>query len=274
MKGLKRVFSFYIQSSIHVALAVLALFLVTQVELELELQFSLLGYVFFGTITGYNFVKYAAIAGLHHRRLTDSLKSIQIFSLGCFVLLLYFALQQSFQVLAVSTIFGILTLLYAIPLIRKKNLRNFSGIKIFIVAIVWAGVTVILPVIASEETIDLGVWISTLQRIMIVIALTIPFEIRDLPFDKKTLGTLPQRIGVFATKTLGSVLLGVCFLIEYFKEDVFLPYAVSLLIVCVLTAVLILFSEKKQPAYYASFWVEGIPIVWYLLLLLAIQILA
>ncbi|MAP55151.1 MAG: hypothetical protein CL605_09635 [Altibacter sp.] len=240
----------------------------TQFEFNLNLQSSLLGYVFFGTITAYNFVKYAAIAGLHHRRLTDSLKSIQIFSLGCFVFLLYFAFQQSFQVLAVSTVFGILTLFYAIPLVKKRNLRNFSGLKIFIVAIVWAGVTMVVPVIASEETFNQNIGISTLQRIIIVIALTIPFEIRDLPFDKKTLGTLPQRLGVFATKTLGSVLLGISFLIEYFKEEMFLPYAISLMVICILIAVSILFSEKKQSPYYASFWVESIPILWYLLLLL------
>ncbi len=262
MKLLKRVFSFYVNSSIHVALAVLSLVMITEIEFELKISKTLYGFVFFGAITGYNFVKYAAVAGLHHRSLTDSLKTIQVFSILCFVILLFFSLRQSFETLCATAVFGMLTLLYAVPFLRKKNLRNFSGLKIFIVAIVWAGVTVIVPLIAAKEEYVAAHAITFLQRTFIVIALTIPFEIRDLPYDKPTLNTLPQRHGIFVTKILGGVLLGICFLMEYFRDVISIPYAVGLLFACILTAIAIFFSEKRQPRYFASFWVESIPIVW------------
>ena len=63
MNALKRIFEFYINSSIHVALAVLSLVLITVLEFNLKLPNSYWYFVFFGTITGYNFVKYAPIAG-------------------------------------------------------------------------------------------------------------------------------------------------------------------------------------------------------------------
>ena len=85
MKVLRRLFDFYINSSIHVALAVTSLVMVTLYEFELPLDFALVGFLFFGTITGYNFVKYAGVAGLHHRSLAKSLQAIQVFSFLCFV---------------------------------------------------------------------------------------------------------------------------------------------------------------------------------------------
>ena len=80
MQVLRTIFSFYINSSIHVALAVCALVGVTWLTYGISYNLSLLGFVFFGTITGYNFVKYAGVARFHHRSLTDALKVVQIFS--------------------------------------------------------------------------------------------------------------------------------------------------------------------------------------------------
>ena len=79
MKLLSSVFSFYINSSIHVAFAVLAFVGISMLEYDLEIPNALWVFIFFGTITGYNFVKYAKIAGLRHRQLTNSLRTIQVF---------------------------------------------------------------------------------------------------------------------------------------------------------------------------------------------------
>lgn len=78
MSVIRQVFRFYINSSIHVALAVCAFTASTYEILNLPFAENLLFFVF-GTITGYNFVKYAGIAQLHHRSLTSTLQIIQIF---------------------------------------------------------------------------------------------------------------------------------------------------------------------------------------------------
>ena len=268
MKFFKIVFDFYINSSIHVALAVCALVGITILESRLRVPNALWGFIFFGCATGYNFVKYAKIAGLHHRSLVSSLKAIQVFSFLCFLLLLYFMLQLSFRTLCVAGAFALLTVFYAVPLFRHKNLRTFFGLKIFIVAMVWAGATVIVPFVASEVKVPASGWLVFAQRFFIVIALTLPFEIRDLRYDAPSLGTLPQRLGAKRAKGLGIILLVIVLVLELFKQQTNGAHLLSLVFACLLAGAVLLFSKREQSKHFASFWVEGIPILWLLVLFL------
>ena len=83
MKPLISLFSFYIKSSIHVALGVTGLVYVTSIEFGVTLPVAFYWVSFLGTITGYNFIKYAEIAGLQHKSLIKSLQNLQVFSLSC-----------------------------------------------------------------------------------------------------------------------------------------------------------------------------------------------
>lgn len=268
MKVLKDVFAFYINSSIHVALAVVALLAITVFEYNLTVPCQLWAFVFLSALTGYNFVKYAKVARLHHRSLTQSLKAIQVFSGICLVILAFMAFQLSIKTLIVTVAFGLATFFYAVPFVRNKNLRNFEGIKIFVVAFVWAGVTVIVPMIASETLISGDALLTFLQRILLVVALILPFEIRDVPYDSLNLKTLPQQIGVRNTKLLGQVVLLFCLAFEFFKANYEVGYISSLLIFCILLGWIIVVSKTNQSRYFASFWVEGLPIIWLLLFLI------
>lgn len=272
MKPLNRVFAFYINSSIHVALAVVALLAITVMEYNLTIPNKLWVFVFLGALTGYNFVKYAKVARLHHRSLTNSLKTIQVFSGICFVLLAIIAFKLSIKTLIVTAGFGMATFFYAVPFIRHKNLRNFSSLKIFVVAFVWAGVTVIVPMVASETSISGDILLTFFQRILIVVALILPFEIRDVPYDSLNLKTLPQQVGVRNTKLLGLAVLLFCVVFEFFKQNSDVAYIVSLLIFCVLLGLVMIISKTHQTRYFASFWVEGLPIIWYLLFILFEQL--
>ncbi|HET8803457.1 MAG TPA: UbiA family prenyltransferase [Aequorivita sp.] len=268
MKVLRAVFTFYINSSIHVALAVVALLAITVLEYSLSVPNALWPFIFLGTLTGYNYVKYSRVAGLHHRRLTKSLKTIQIFSAVCFVLLAIIAFQLNIITLLVTAGFGLATFFYAAPIVGSKNLRRFSGVKIFVVAFVWAGVTVIVPVVAAEIYISGDLLLTFFQRFMIVIALILPFEIRDVPYDAANLKTLPQQFGVIATKLIGEVVLLLCLFLEFLKQDYAVAYISSLLLFCVVLGWLIVISKKEQTRFFSSFWVEGLPILWYALFIL------
>ncbi len=268
MKVLSRVFAFYINSSIHVAFAVVALLAITVMEYNLTIPIELWVFVFLGALTSYNFVKYAKVAGLHHRSLTNSLKTIQIFSAVCFALLGFIAFQLSINTLLVSAGFALATFFYAVPFVKNKNLRRLSGIKIFVVALVWAGVTVVVPVVASEVHFSGDLLLTFFQRILIVIALILPFEIRDVPYDAKNLKTVPHKVGVKATKLIGEGVLLLCLAFEFFKQNYEVAYIVSLLFFCVFLGWLIVISKTEQSRYFASFWVEGLPILWFALYIL------
>lgn len=266
-----RFFAFYINSSIHVSLSVVALTYITILEYGIPVHWQLLAFLFLGSLTGYNFVKYAKIARLHHRDLARSLKSIQIFSALCFLFLIYFAFHVPINVLLLIGIFGLPTFFYAVPVVRHKNLRSLAGIKIFVVALVWAGITVIAPVVDSGNAVSADVLLTFFQRMLIVVVLMFPFEIRDIPYDSLNLKTLPQQIGIWNTKLLGEGILVLSLMLEFFKVSTQRAYLVGILIFTVLLGGVLLISKTTQKRYFSSFWVEGLPIVWLLVYLIFIR---
>jgi len=275
MSRLKRIFDFYINSSIHVALAVYAMSWLTLLQFDLVYDKHVLYFVFFATITGYNFVKYFGLAKLYHRSLARWLKVIQVFSMLCFAALCFYAYKLNLQTLISVGIFGLATFLYAVPVLPKKifldkqhNLRSISGLKIYIIALVWTGVTVFLPLINANYAISDDVILTALQRFLFVIVLMFPFEIRDLNYDSLKLATVPQQIGMKRTKLIGVVLLLFYFLLEFLKDDINNSRIIILGVVTLITMLFLAFSNTKRPMFYSSFFVEAIPIVWLLLSLI------
>lgn len=267
MRILKSLFNFYINASIHVALAVVSLTLISLWVFDISGKGDIVLFVFFGSITGYNFIKYARVAGLHHRSLADGLKVIQVFSFLSMGATLYFLFQLPRNLIVVSGVFAVFALLYALPFLNKKSLRTISGLKIFIVALVWAGTTVLLPLLTEVSIADMDVWLQFFQIFLLVIVWTLVFEIRDLPYDSISLNTIPQAIGVKNAKGLGVFLLILVIFIEGFKDSLLQAHSLSLLIVVVISGVLLIIAQKKQSKYFASFVVESIPIVWMMLFL-------
>lgn len=275
MKVLKQLLNFYINSSIHVALAVYSLTWITLLEFKVEYDETILYFVFYASITGYNFVKYFGVAKFHHRSLTNWLKAIQIFSFVCFILMCYYAFQLSTKTLLYILGFGIITFLYAIPFLPKRlfldnqhNLRSIGGLKIYLIAFVWTGVTVFLPLINNDNySIDSDVITTSIQRYIFIVVLMLPFEIRDLRYDSLKLSTVPQKIGVKQTKIIGSLLLVVFFFLELFKDETEINQIFVLLIISIFTLLFLFFSKIEQGKYYSALWVEGLPILWLILLL-------
>jgi hypothetical protein len=275
MKVLKQLFGFYINSSIHVALSVFSLTWITLLEYSIPYDEALLFFVFFASISGYNFVKYFGIAKFHHRSLADWLKAIQVFSFLCFIFMCYYALQLHINTLFFIVGLGLVTFFYAIPFLpkhlfldSKNNLRNIGGLKVYLIALVWAGVTVFLPIINNDYTVNADVVITGIQRFVFIVVLMLPFEIRDLMYDSLKLATIPQKIGVKQTKIIGVVLLGLFLLLEFFKEGTTVESLLVSIVISVVIGLFLLYSKKEQGKYYSSFWVEGLPVLWLFLMLL------
>jgi len=274
MHFIKHFFNFYLHSSLHVALSVFSLSFISLKLFDFPINKDLLLFVFFATVTGYNFVKYYGHAKWHHRRPKIWLNVILIFSLLCFLAMCYFMFQLSIKTRILISLCAIITFLYAIPFLPRtmylendKNLRDISGLKVYVIAIVWAGVTVLLPLINNNHDLNVDVWIMFFQRVIFVIALMLPFEIRDLQYDDIKLSTIPQKIGVKQTKISGVILLLVFFFLEFFKDEIKPIQVVLLLVISFITMLFIVFSKKNQSKYYCAFWVEGIPVLWMLMLL-------
>ncbi|WP_369047798.1 hypothetical protein [Tenacibaculum sp. UWU-22] len=261
----KKGFNFYINASVHVAFSSYVFMRITELYFGLPYNKALDYFVFFGTITGYNFVKYAGVAKLHHRSLTKNLKIIQIFSFICFGLMCYYAIKLSLRTIVFIGFFCLLTFLYAIPFLSgfQKNLRSVGYLKIIIVALVWAGVTVLVPVYDAHKALNLTVYLTALQRFLLILVLILPFEIRDMQYDAISLDTIPRRIGIANTKKLGYVLLIFCLVLEFIITSN-THFKTIFLIVFFSILSLLMRATTKQSKYYSSFWVEAIPIFWYI----------
>jgi hypothetical protein len=267
MKFLRRIFDFYLDASIHVAFAVWTLLQITGRLLQIEISVNLSYYLFFGTIACYNFVKYGVEAKKYVLVAKVYQRYIQLVSLIALAIALYHLFFLSLQTWGIIGCIAILTGLYALPVLPKaRNLRSLGVLKIILVGLIWAVSTVILPIIATGGTIRWDACIECLQRFILVLILLIPFEIRDLAYDSPTLGTLPQRIGPTNTKKIGILATLLFFFLTFLKDDLRPLDSLGKGVLCLLLGVTLFKTKRKQSKYFASFWVEAIPIFWWLLI--------
>jgi len=80
MISFKQIFDFYLRSSIHVALSVYALVRMTHFMFNITADEPMANFAFLGTIVGYNFVKYDALARAKKREMRNELKLIALLS--------------------------------------------------------------------------------------------------------------------------------------------------------------------------------------------------
>jgi hypothetical protein len=272
MKYLKSFFDFYLQSSIHVALSCFALVRITQIQFAIPQENPIAYVAFFGTIFGYNFVKFGPIF-FTKKQINAKLTGILFLSLCCFVLAFYFFLQLKLKTQV--TLFGLIfsVFVYTIPLFpNTKNIRNWKGVKIYWVALTWVGVTLLLPVIEAGVGITINFYWTALQRFLFLFILLLLFDIIDLKKDDPNLGTIPQQIGLQKTKILGFILL---LLYSFLSLKVFnIEYQVTSLQFLGLvgsigfTAFLLFFAHANRSQYYTAFLTESVPIVWWIVLVL------
>ena len=272
MAFLRRLFFICIEGSLQVALSATSLAAITYTEQQLAPDTDILLWVFFGTIAAYNFIKFATIAGWRHSSLPMHLRWIQLGSFVATALALWYSYRLGSETWIWICLMGALVVFYTLPILAGSTLRSLPGIKIFVVAAVWAGVTVIIPLVQAGEPLDGNVWNMAIRRILMVLILILPFEIRDARIDEPGLKTLPTWIGLDGTKRL-SVVLGGLLVLLLFLDDSPTHHLVVEGLICLLAVIAVWRSKTDQPRYYASFWVEGIPILW-LGLVLAVSGLA
>jgi 4-hydroxybenzoate polyprenyltransferase len=166
----------------------------------------------------------------------------------------------SFSRMKLLLLAGIISVLYTLPVFGKSmRLRDFSFVKIFLIAFVWAIVTESIPL--YEAGISFKVILPLfLERVLFFIAITIPFDIRDIEVDKTNhVKTIPSVLGKH-----NSIVLAICLLLFCNVIEIYLSYNNnhfsgfnSAITAYVITGILIYIIKDKSDDYYFSGLMDG-----------------
>ena len=271
MSLFKNIFSFYISSNLHVAIAIFCFTKITLLAYHIDDNLIPI-FNFFSTILVYNFIRFYQTNALSIKsKQWNNNKNISLILLNVLsiIFLIYFAVQIRIQALVILFPFVLASIFYVVPLtLNIKNLRSIASLKLFLIAFTCAGVTVLFPLIQHGIQFSFDVWILFIQRFILIVAITIPFDIRDVHIDSPELRTLPQTIGVKKSKIIGSISLLIFFILGFLlvpidKTSILVTFSISLI-----SFLFLIFSTSNQGKYYSSFWVESIPIFWIILVLI------
>ena len=153
---------------------------------------------------------------------------------------------------------AMLSLGYVLPVFkgRQYRLRDFNFIKIYLIAIVWGYVTVLLPMLEHQLMTDYRHWLLLLERMLFIFAITLPFDIRDLTVDQHNkVHTIPSVIGIQKTIFLALTLLLIGWCISLFILEGWRLWSVT--IGYVLTAIIIWFSQRWKHDYWFTGLLDG-----------------
>ena len=282
MRPIIRTVKQYVALNVHVSLALISLVIITYHYLDVSVDWHYVAFAFFSTLVAYTHIKNVPSGVALKMVISTVVKKspwwIHLLSLICLWLALSFQIQQ----LLILLILVLLCLGYCLPrpIFIKKNLkhvnsasvqsslRDYGAIKVIIVAIVWCGVSLLLPM-NNQLIFDVKLAMICVAQSLWIIVLTIPFEIRDTNRDQLRHPTWPQKLGLRGTKVLGVVLWTLSLVLHYFAgcgvfgtsgqlSFIDLPFGVTM----ALTLFGLLRAKPNQSFWYSAFWIEAIPILW------------
>ena len=281
-KFLKSLIDLLLYGNFWIAACALAMGLQTQYLVLDTIQWDILmGFLFLSTLflyavhrivgiqklTQYKEVeRYGVIARYRHH--------IQLYAviglLGTFYCLAYLPWKVWFSLI----IPGILAIGYVLPILGNENkrLRDLHFIKIFLVALVWAWMTVILPQVYYGLDFDQEIVWLFIERFFFIFAITLPFDIRDLRVDRESnVKTLPAVLGVKKSKMLGIACLAIMIMAAginlgsgFYSTSLFMALGIS----AITTLPLILLTNSKSHDYLISGVIDGTMIAQFALIFL------
>lgn len=213
-----------IYSNVYVSLCAASLVWATRAQLGAEIGWvdPMVGLVFFATLLVYNLDRIlpasaedrAGPASARHGFIQARKNLLAALAIAGAVGALVCGVMLPFGVFVALVPLGVIAIGYSIPWIPTRQgwrrLKDIPGLKIFLIALVWAVVTVTLPawLVGVEPWSASASWVM-LERAAFIFAITLPFDIRDLARDRAaSIQTIPVLLGARATKAIALVVLG------------------------------------------------------------------
>ncbi|MES2277834.1 MAG: hypothetical protein V4592_17540 [Bacteroidota bacterium] len=283
-KLFKPVLDFILFSNVFMALCGVAQALITFHLIGSKPIFAVLGILFTATLLEYNF---SVLVGKPQQPLKSPFRRVRwfyshhrlmvTFTIVSALLLIPLFLLISMESRLLLIFLGVLCIGYSIPIFsigdHKFGLRHVPGLKPFLITLVWTLSCVLLPILEAQDihqtTINMrDTTILIAKRFLFIGALTIPFDIRDLFHDKNTgLKTIPVAWGERNAYLFCQALLaGYIVLLFIFQNNGFSVDFWALTSTVVLTGWLIFRSKWEKNEYYYFFYMDGVLILQYIIL--------
>lgn len=236
------------------------------------LDWYYLGFVFCSTLVTYTFQRYMKLhyqEKLHGPRMAWMEKHLILVKITLLLGTcgaLFFSLYLSVFSLIVLAVLGIISFFYAYKFNltnRKTNLREIPGIKIFLIGLVWALSCSVIPSIETGLPYSL-ISNFALGYLLYIIAITIPFDIRDIDADALHQKTIPQLVGKKGAKAIAIGLLIASYLVMLSPRY----FDLGLLIAMLISVAGVLLTKKERNELFFSFFIDGLliltPVLFYL----------
>jgi 4-hydroxybenzoate polyprenyltransferase len=146
---------------------------------------------------------------------------------------------------------------------ERHALRSLRGLKIFLIAYVWAATTAGLPALDMGRSLFEGhVILLFIERALFIFAATLPFDIRDVRSDTHAgVVTLPHVLGVQRSKMLAYIctLIFMLLSIWHYNHENWMIAARMISGLSMLLA--IYYTDETRHEYYYTGLIDGLIIV-------------
>jgi 4-hydroxybenzoate polyprenyltransferase len=270
---------FLINSNIYVSLAAVALAEETFVMVGAPLNAgAVLLLIFFSTLFIYTVSRIQLKSGRSFSESFQTFPNKSIAFLSCGGALLTLS-EVSISIVLLMVPLGLISIGYALPLFRRKThafrLREVPMLKIFIISLVWAVTTVIIPLLDQKLPIlNMEVFLIWLRRMLYIFAITVPFDIRDQAEDARNkLKTLPGAFGVKGAKIIAATALVFFMVLLFIKPceqqhfSMVNGFEIPLMVSAFIAAVFIYKTNDSRNKYYYLFLLDGTMIFQFFLVL-------
>lgn len=177
------------------------------------------------------------------------------------VITAYFYFQLSFELQLSLLVPNLIALAYILPLLNGRRLRDLPYVKIFLIALAWAWITVVAPAQSLHITLDDNLLAMAGERAFFIFAITIPFDIRDLALDQGAqVDTLPGIWGIVKAKKVALAALFIMLIFvgyNYGQGTYTIENALALLLSIAISALLIFGSNPRRHDYYYTGLLDG-----------------
>lgn len=234
-------------------------------SLDLILPF----FIGFSTLLTYNFQRLVKLtdrpeyaAGGRNNWLFRNRKLLGLISVLAVIPCVVLLPKLTTSAMLILSISGVLSLFYAVRFFpiagRLRALRDIAYLKLYVIALVWALVTVALPLVQLNGfDFDLIFFARFAERFAFIAAVTIPFDIRDMHLDHRSQRTVVHLFGQRGARIYAIIWIGISLVaatILWFSEvytfSIWLAISLSLAIAAV--AISKASSDKEEMFFTAG----------------------